>query len=658
MDTLDVYRTVDHQEAQASAMLAFLRFCERQTQRTFPDYAAFQAWATSEYPRFWQLFARWIQFPFSGSDEPAVCGDGCEHTHFFPTLRLNYARCLLRNLGSGSEGRTAVLGVAESGERRSLTRFELRDAVERCAAGLVHLGVQSGDQVVALARNAPEAIISCLACTAVGAIWSSIAPDVGEAVALERFKQLSAVLLFASTEFSMQGATHALQDRIDLLGRELPTLRWVVALDQGERPPKLRTNIAFISIEQLMREGRLGIEQWMDFPFDQPLFVLFSSGTTGAPKCLVHGAGGTLIEHYKEHVLHSSFGIGERLCFQTSAGWMMWNWQLSALACGTEIVLFDGSPTFPTQDALLTMINREKVTVFGTSATYLHAVQQVGISPTNIGAFADLHTIQSTGSILYDTQFDWIASEFNSVKIQSISGGTDVVGCFVLGNPLLPIYRGESQCVSLGLDVRVMTAEGLCRCGEGELVCVNPFPSRPIGILGDANGRRFHEAYFAENPGIWTHGDCVRLSERGSARVLGRSDGILNVRGVRIGPAEIYSIVLAMPGIVHALAVEQRTPREPGGSRLVLLLVLEEGVTLDRALTLRIKKDLRQRGSPNHVPAVIVQVKALPMTHTGKFSEKVVRDLLNGNPLSNRGAIKNPESLHAIAAHPQLQPER
>lgn len=656
MTAADVYLPVDRAQADASAMRAFMNFCARQEQQAFADYSQLQEWASRDYPRFWQLFLQWSGLSFSGSAEPAITALDCERGRFFPEIRLNYARNLLRSPSPDWEDRPALTGLTEAGERSSLTRRELRAAVERVAGGLAALGIGPGDRVVAIVRNTPEAIVACLGTAALGAMWSSVAPDIGDAAVLSRFRQLQPKLLFTHTEYTMHGVRRPLGERIEALVEELPSLATVIALDAGAKPDRLRREVAYLTRAELESRGALSAEEWQEFSFNQPLFVLFSSGTTGAPKCLMHGAGGSLLEHFKEHVLHSSLGPGEKLYFHTSAGWMMWNWQLSALACGTQIVVFDGSPTFPSQDALLRMLDREQVTVFGTSATYLHALQQMGLSPRTVGTFERLHTLQSTGSILYDAQYDWVAAEFKELKIQSISGGTDIVGCFVLGNPLLPVYRGESQCVSLGMDVRVMTSEGLRSHGEGELVCINPFPSRPVGIYGDSDGSRFHSTYFSENPGIWTHGDQVRLSERGSARILGRSDGTLNVRGVRIGPAEIYSIVFAIPGVSQAMAVEQQAPREPGGSRLVLLLVLQEGMTLDRPLTLRIKKELSQKGSPNHVPGVIAQVGALPMTHSGKFSEKAVRETLNGKPPANRVALKNPEALDAIAAHPELQP--
>jgi acetoacetyl-CoA synthetase len=400
------------------------------------------------------------------------------------------------------------------------------------------------------------------------------------------------------------------------------------------------------------------LASWPRFPFNHPLFILFSSGTTGVPKCIVHGAGGTLLEHAKEHRLHGDFGPRDRLYFHTSTGWMMWNWQLSALAAGTTIAVYDGSVSFPEQDALWQLVAREKVTVFGTSPAFLQFCRDAGIVPNQRVDLGALRAMQSTGSILFDSHYDWVAENVKSLPLQSISGGTDIIGCFVLGNPNLPVYRGESQCVSLGLDVRALPEKDAAERDRGELVCARPFPSRPLGLFGDREGSRFHEAYFSQNEGVWTHGDYVELTERGTARILGRSDGVLNIRGVRIGPAEIYHVLQDVPEIAEAMAIEQSAPAEPGGTRLVLLVVLREGSLLDRPLALRIKKELSRRASPVHVPSVIAAVPELPTTFSGKRSEKAARDVLNGRAATNVAALKNPGSLDVLRSHPDLQPAK
>jgi acetoacetyl-CoA synthetase len=387
---------------------------------------------------------------------------------------------------------------------------------------------------------------------------------------------------------------------------------------------------------------------WPRFPFDHPLFVLFSSGTTGRPKCIVHGHGGTLLEHQKEHRLHSGLGPSDTLYFHTTAGWMMWNWLVSALACGTRIVLYDGSPTWPQPDSLLRMLQRESVTVFGTSAAYVQYMKEAGLEPARDVPLPRLRAIQSTGSVLYEWLFHWIHEHLAKVPVQSISGGTDILGCFVLGHPGLPVWAGESQCVSLAMDVRAAAGGVAQRTGTGELVCVNPFPSRPVGFLADPDGSRYRQTYYSQHEGAWTHGDFLTLYERGSARILGRSDGTLKIRGVRIGPAELYAVVMAMDGVVDAMALAQHAPDEPGGTRLVLLVVLAPGKVLDRPLTLRIKKELQTRASPVHVPAVIAQVQALPQTHNGKRSENAASDALHGRPVRNLVALKNPECLDEI----------
>lgn len=636
--------TPDASAAARSQLAAFLEACRHQAPVPVADYAALQAWAAERPDAFWGAFLDWCDLPTGGSAVPAMDGHDVQGAQFFPGVSLNFAECILRPLAADDGHWPALTAVDETGRRHRLTRGELRQAVARTASGLSALGLRRGERVAGIVRNTEDAVVLALACAWIGATWSAASPDMGADAIVGRFGQLEPALLVAHGVWSQQGVRRDLRERLQQVAAQLPTLRGVVALDDMARSVDFTCPVHSLSDLQA-RDESPAVER---FPFDHPLYVMFSSGTTGLPKCIVHGAGGTLLEHLKEHRLHCDAAPGDVLLFQTTCGWMMWQWMVSALGAGVEVVLYDGSVSYPTPDQLLRVIDESGVTLFGTNPTYLQFLRDSAMVPRELFPFAALRGVMSTGSVLGDSLYDWMRDAFKAVPLQSISGGTDIIGCFVLGNPLLPVYRGESQCISLGLDVQVLTEAGLSRQGRGELVCCRPFPSRPVGFLNDPDGNRFHTAYFSQNPGMWTHGDHVELTSRGTARVLGRSDSTLNVRGIRIGPAEIYSVVQQIEGVQQMLAVEQRDAREPGGSRIVLLLVLESGVELDRALSLRIKKELATRASANHVPGLILAVPELPTTFSGKISERAARDALNGDPVANRAALRNPTAVEHL----------
>ena len=606
------------------------------------DWEALYAHSLAEPDRFWRELLDFSEVPTSGSAEPIRVGDAIETATYFPGLRLSYAETLLR-------GRGAVVSVTEEGDRVTLTADALDARVRRLASALLVRGVAPGDRVAAIARSDAETVVACLATAAVGAIWSSGAPDMGAEAVTQRLGPLAPKLLFAHTRYQQQGQARSVEALVQAVRAAVPSIARVITLDSPAATPDLGAGVE--DIAALVEESD-PLTELPRRPFDHPLFILFSSGTTGTPKCIVHGQGGTLLEHLKELRLHTDIGPRDRLAFYTSTGWMMWNWQLSALATGATLVLYDGAVSYPEPDALLSLVARERVTVFGTSPAYLRYCRDAALRAP---ALPDLRAILSTGSILYPEQYDWAYEHLAPVPLQSISGGTDILGCFVLGNPNLPVWRGESQCISLALDVRAMGPQGPQRPGGGELVCCAPFPSRPVGFYDDAGGARFHRAYFAENDGLWTHGDFVELTERGTARVLGRSDGVLNIQGVRIGPAEIYQALQSVPEVLHALAVDQEDPREVGGRRLVLLVVLSAGASMDRPLMHRIKRTIRDATSRFHIPRIVVPVAALPTTASGKHSERAASDALNGRPVRNRSALRNPESLDALLAEPLLQ---
>jgi acetoacetyl-CoA synthetase len=616
-----------------SQLEEFVQHCEGRTGKTFSGHAAFDEFAVGEFRDFWRFFLDWTGLRTAGEPDPVCTDDRCEFAAFLPNLRLNYAESLLEAANPEADERVAVVARHGDGSRQELARRELRERVRLLAAHLRALGIGKDDRVVAIAANDVEAIAAALAAATLGATFSSAAPEMGAPAILSRFEQLAPKLLFAAGS-----------DSVDAVIEGLPSLETVVALDPEHLPTQAATPV--LRFDDLLASPPPAPlpEGWERFPFDHPLFILFTSGTTGPPKCIVHGAGGTLLEHLKEHRLHGDLRPADTLFFQTSAAWMMWNWQLSALACGARIVVYDGPIAEP--GSLWRIVAEEEVTVFGTSPPYLQLCQDSGYSPRRDATPRALRSVLSTGSVLQDWQFDWVAEEVGPVKLQSISGGTDIIGCFVLGHPDLPVRRGMLQCRSLGLDVRALATDTTPSDSEiGELVCRNPFPSRPLGFLADPDRSRFHDAYFAQNEGVWTHGDLIEFDGDGQARIHGRSDGVLNIQGVRIGPSEIYQALRGVAEVAEAMAVEQRRPE---GARLILLAVLRDGAELDSELGKRIRTTIAEQTTPLHVPELVVAVEELPVTHSGKRSERAGRAAVEGEAATNRRALSNPESLARI----------
>lgn len=644
---------------QQAQITAFTRRAEARWGVTLPDYATLHRWSIDHPEAFWAQV--WDDCGVIGSRGEVVFveGETITSAQWFPEARLNFAENLLRR----RDETPALIFWGEEKLTLRLTWAELYEAVAQCAQALAAAGVGRGDRVAAYMPNHPHTIVAMLAATSLGAIFTSASPDFGVQGVLDRFGQTEPKVLFTVDGYWYNGKAIDIRGKVREVVRGLTSVERVVvtpylSLSGGLPPEEFSTTVREIPqavawSEWLTPFAAAREVSFVRLPFDHPLYILYSSGTTGVPKCIVHRAGGILLQHLKEHRLHTDVRAGDRLFYFTTCGWMMWNWLASGLASEATLLLYDGSPFVREGRILFDFADAEAMTHFGTSAKFLDAAAKQGLAPARSHDLKTLRAILSTGSPLAPEGFDYVYAQIKGdVCLSSISGGTDICSCFVLGNPTLPVYRGEIQCKGLGMAVAVYNDEGQPVVGEkGELVCTRPFPAMPLGFWHDPDGKRYRAAYFERFPGVWTHGDYAEETPRGGFIIYGRSDATLNPGGVRIGTAEIYRQVEKLDEVVESLVIGQRWEND---ERVVLFVRLREGLVLDEPLIQKIKETIRAHTTPRHVPAKVLQVPDIPRTKSGKIVEIAVRQVVHGEPVKNVEALANPEALDHFRNRPEL----
>ncbi|QPC86809.1 acetoacetate--CoA ligase [Mesorhizobium sp. NBSH29] len=638
-------------ESVATApMTAFMAAASQRADRNLATYADLHAWSVAEREQFWDLVWDFCGILGDKGERILADGDRMPGARFFPDASINFAENLLKITGSGH----ALVFRGEDKVERHMSWDELHAMVSRLQQLFLSLGVKKGDRVAAMMPNMPEAVAAMLATASIGAIWSSCSPDFGEQGVYDRFGQIEPVIFIAPDGYWYNGKSIELSEKVAAVVARLPSVRKTLIVDYLGSASDVAEVIGAISLDDAIEPFAITPVTFERLPFAHPLYILFSSGTTGVPKCIVHSAGGTLVQHVKEQRLHAGLVEGDRLFYFTTCGWMMWNWLVSGLATGATLLLYDGSPFYPDGNVLFDFADAEGMTFFGTSAKFIDAARKAGLTPIKTHRLERLRAMASTGSPLSPEGFDYVYEAIKQdLHLASISGGTDIVSCFVLGVPINPVWSGEIQGAGLGMAVDVWDDDGKPVRGEkGELVCTNAFPAMPLMFWNDPDGKKYHAAYFERFDNVWCHGDFAEWTEHGGIIIHGRSDATLNPGGVRIGTAEIYNQVEQLPEIAEALCIGQQWDDDV---RVVLFVRLADGVKLDETLEKKIRTKIRTGASPRHVPAKIVAVTDIPRTKSGKITELAVRDMVHGRAVKNKEALANPEALDLFSGLPELQ---